>query len=318
MTAAPLARLQAEWRRNRRLRLGGLSILAILGLQLVLQLSDARAARIEQYDRDAKLLSRLEEASREAAWPQRAVATQAALTAVRATLPAASSEGLAQAELQAWLGDLAVFAGIGNPSVRVEPALAVDGEPELWQVLARLEGDMSETQAALLMRTLAQAQPWYQTERLQLQGGATPRVSLVLRGYYRKVEGERVASARPANLPSADAARSAGVPVAPVRRNPLAPADAKAVSAVRGEQGPRQRERPRNPLAPPGAPATLPAAQPANLLPGPASAPPTRPRNPLAPRDAGGAEKARADRPSRNRGFPPREGMRQRRERSGQ
>jgi hypothetical protein len=261
-----LARMQAEWRQNRRLRLGALAILAIVGLQLVLFLSEARVKRIEQYQRDARLLVRLQEASGEAAWPARAKAADAALSKLHDSIPAASTEGLAQAELQAWLGDLAAFAGIGNPVVRVETALAVDGHPDLWQVLARLEGNMAEAQVPLLMRTLSAALPWYRTERLQVEVGASPRMSLVLRGYFRKSDGKRVGAVRPAGLPSAAETALAGAPAPPPRRNPLAPADqvagapaevspgAAARAAARGGAATQGAStRPRNPLAPPGA-----------------------------------------------------------------
>lgn len=254
MNQPGLERLRAEWRQNRRLRLGALAILAIVGMQLVLMLSDARVRRIEQYQRDARLLARLEEASGESAWTGRAKAADAVLAQMRASIPVASSEGLAQAELQAWLSDLAVFAGIGNPVVRVETALVVEGHPELWQVLARLEGDMSESQAPLLMRTLSAALPWYQTERLQVQSGITPRVSLVMRGYFRKGDGKQVAARRPAGLPSAEDSRSAGAAAPPPeRRNPLAPPDAAAGKSPRAES-PRPVRR--NPLAPPDAAAS--------------------------------------------------------------
>ena len=61
-----------EWRQNRRLRLGALAIVAILGLQLVLWRADARAERVADYRRGAELLARLESASRESAWIERA------------------------------------------------------------------------------------------------------------------------------------------------------------------------------------------------------------------------------------------------------
>lgn len=279
--AAPLGKLRAEWLRNRRLRIGGLAIVAILGLQAIVHLSEARAARIEQYERDARLLDRLEEASREAAWPQRARDAAAELEKLRATLPVASSEGLAQAELQAWLGDLAVFAGIGNPTVRVEPALAVDGQPALWQVLARLEGDMADVQAPLLMRTLAAALPWYRTERLQVQGGGTPRVSLVIRGYFRKGEGAQSSTQRPAGLPSAALAGNSGAVAPPVLRNPLARAETPLA-------GPGQEERrPDSPgRTPPAPPSSQPTPADGQLSPqGPAT---PRRRNPLAPPESDG------------------------------
>lgn len=296
-----LERVRAEWRHNRRLRVGALAILAIVGLQLVLMLSDARAHRIEQYQRDARLLARLEEASGESAWTGRAKAADAALAQMQASIPIASSEGLAQAELQAWLSDLAAFTGIGNPVVRVETALVVDGHPGLWQVLARLEGDMSESQAPLLMRTLSAALPWYQTERLQVQAGTTPRVSLVMRGYFRKGDGKQVAAKRPAGLPSAEDSRSAGAPEPPERRNPLADPDAAARPERRKPKGPPEAAAApegRNPLAPPDA-----ARESA-----PQGASPLAPRNPLAPRGAGksggGHHKGNRDRPRRSRPNP--------------
>lgn len=285
MIPAQLQRARAEWQANRRLRIGALLILAILGLQLVLAMSDSRTIRMEQYQRDARLLSRLEEASGESAWPERAKTAEETLAKMRASIPVASSEGLAQAELQAWLGDLAAFAGIGNATVRVETALAVEGQPDLWQVLARLEGDMSESRSAVLMRTLAMALPWYGTERLQVQAGATPRVSLVIRGYFRKGDGKQASTARPAGLPSAEATRLAGAPAVPVRRNPLAP--------VKTQTPAGEVERPRTPVASPGSWPVRPATRQQQAPPrNSRSAPPppggSQPRMRVRQRDADG------------------------------
>jgi hypothetical protein len=270
MSGVQWQRIRAEWDRSRRLRLGALAVLGILGVQLVLTLSDARARRAAEYGRDASLLSRLEEASRESAWPARAKVATSALAKAQASIPVASTEGLAQAELQAWLGDLAVFTGIGNPTVKVEPALAVDGQPGLWQVLARLDGDMSETRAPLLMRTLSAARPWFRTEHLDVESGMAPRMSLVMRGYFRKGDDKQADAQRPAALPSAAATLAAGAPQAPTRRNPLAPANALANASPARQPGPGGR---RNPLAPP--------------KPGGEQSKPERPRNPLAPPSSG-------------------------------
>ena len=274
-----------EWRRNRRLRLGALAIVAILGMQLVLVLSDARARRVETYEREAALLQRLEDASREAAWPSRAAAAEAELAKLSGSIPPASSEGLAQAELQAWLGDFAVFVGIGEPVVRVEGALAVDGHPELWQVLARADGKIVEGSLPLLMRTLAEAQPWFQTERLEVQTGVNPRISMVMRAYFRRSTDKQAADQRPARLPSADAARQAGVPVAPVARNPLARNPLAPRNTGRKANSSRDAEaaRPRrNPLAPPN-------AKPRPARNGPEHRRPsgTRPPHPFQPRKRG-------------------------------
>lgn len=226
MNHPQIDRLRHEWRHNRRLRFGALAIAGIIGLQLILWMSDARAVRMEQYQRDAELLTRLENASRESAWVGRADAAEAILAAMRDTIPAVDSEGLAQAEVQAWLGDLAAYVGVAEPVIRVENAIAVDGQPDMLQVLARLDGAIAESQVATLMRTLAAARPWFQAERLQVQDGNVPRMSLVLRGYFRK--GQAAAdAARPAGLPAASTLPSRIAAPMP-RVNPLAPRDPTA------------------------------------------------------------------------------------------
>jgi hypothetical protein len=212
-------RLVREWQQSRRLRLGALAILTILGVQATLVLADRRHARAGEYQRDAALLARLDEASRESAWPQRATAAEAALADVRNSIPAARSDGLAQAEMQAWLTDLAAFAGLASPTVRVETSLAVPGQEGLWQVLARLDAVVPDGRMPVLVRTLAAALPWVRTERLDLQAGRDTRVSLVVRGYFRSDDGNGKAAARPADLP---AAGNLPAPVAPYR-SPLAP-----------------------------------------------------------------------------------------------
>ena len=218
-----------EWRGNRRLRLGALAVLAILGLQLVLWRSDARAARVEEYRRGAELLARIESASRESAWIQRAAATEQVLQAQLASIPVVDSDGLAQAEMQAWLSDLAALAGIPDPTVRVENAIAVEGHPDLWQVLGRLDGTVPAGGIQVLVRTLSAAGPWFQVERLELQDGRGARLSMVLRGYFR--EGEAVANARrPADLPAGAPETTSG-PLLAARRNPLAGPDGAAATS---------------------------------------------------------------------------------------
>ncbi|MBP6597315.1 MAG: hypothetical protein KA196_07350, partial [Arenimonas sp.] len=123
----------AEWRSNRRLRLAALLALAVAGGQVLLQLSENRAALAQEYRREAALLERLVEASRDEAWPARAVEAEAQLEAMRQSVPEMSSSGLAQAELQTWLTGLAERNGLLAPRVRVETTIDVPGHPELWQ-----------------------------------------------------------------------------------------------------------------------------------------------------------------------------------------
>jgi len=179
-------RIVAEWRQNRRLRFGAMLIVFVAGLHLVLSLSDQRTAGEAQFMRDAELLSSLEEASRESAWLGRAAEATSRLDAVRGSIPQARSDGLAQAELQAWLTELAATTGLADPRVRVETSLAVPGEAGIWQVLARLDANVPEGAAPALLRALAQGLPWIRAERLELKAGRETRLSVVVRGYYRQ------------------------------------------------------------------------------------------------------------------------------------
>lgn len=185
MSHPQLQRLAAEWRANRRLRYGALAILLILGAQLSWSLADRRTAMETEYTRDDALFGRLQEASTESSWPQRAAAAEKALAGMRHSIPAARSDGLAQAEMQAWLADLAAHANLASPTVRVESSLAVPGQPDVWQVLARLDADATPASLPVLVRTLGVARPWVATERLAVQSGGNMRVSLVVRGYFR-------------------------------------------------------------------------------------------------------------------------------------
>ncbi|HEX5693791.1 MAG TPA: hypothetical protein VFY00_04130 [Arenimonas sp.] len=183
---ARLEQMRAEWRQSRRLRLGALVVLVVVGLHFVLGLADGREATMEQYRRDADLLARLQEAGKESGWPGRAEEAEAALATLEATLPEVASAGLAQAELQAWLAGQAASAGLADARVRAETTLDVPGHPRLWQVVARLDGEVPQGRVPLLLRSMSAGLPWIQVERMDLSQGRQTQVSLVVRAYYRK------------------------------------------------------------------------------------------------------------------------------------
>lgn len=186
MMRARFEQMRAEWRQSRRLRLGALVVLVVVGLHFVLDLADGRQATMDQYRRDADLLARLQEAGKESAWPARADEAEAALAALETTLPQVASAGLAQAELQAWLAGQAASAGLAEARVRAETTLDVPGHPQLWQVVARLDGEVPQGRVPLLLRSLSAGLPWIQVERMDITQARQAQVSLVVRAYYRK------------------------------------------------------------------------------------------------------------------------------------
>lgn len=177
----------AQWRQSRRLRLAVLAGLLAIGFHLVFAVADHRATIAAGYQRDAQLLARLESASRDDAWPQRAEEVGQALAAVQAEVPGVQSGGLAQAELQAWLTEQANQSGLTQPRVRAENAIDVPGRPELWQVVARMDAQATPASVATFLQAMSASLPWVHVERLEVRetrGGV--QLTMIARAYYRR------------------------------------------------------------------------------------------------------------------------------------
>lgn len=181
-----LRQLRDDWRANPRLRYGGMVIVAILCVQLLLMLSDQIDKRKAAYTGDLEMLARLEGMRSERAWPARAKQVQAKLQDVSDGIPEVTGKGMAQAEMQAWLTRLAQDQGLTETHIKIEDTVDVDAYPEFWQVLSRLEGKLPAHGHEAFMRALAEALPWVQAERLDVQSGDNPRVVVTFRSYYRK------------------------------------------------------------------------------------------------------------------------------------
>ena len=68
------------------------------------------------------------------------------------------------------------------------------GYPDLWQVMARLDGKLPQYGQAGLLRELSEALPWIQAERLEIDEADPARVVLVVRGYYRQADADEPAA----------------------------------------------------------------------------------------------------------------------------
>ena len=209
MIRAAWQRARDEWRANRRLRVAGMAALAFLGLHLLLAMGDQRGVLAERYGRDVELQARFAGMQEQKDWPERADQAEAGLAEMRARIPAVTGAGLAQAEMQAWLTELAARTGLVDPKVKVEDTLDVPDYPEMWQVMARLDGQIPQYGQAAFLRALSEALPWIQAERLEIAEGDQPRTVLVVRGYYRQAEDGEPAAAREL-APDADADADAG------------------------------------------------------------------------------------------------------------
>src|SRR5690606_23844219 len=144
-----------EWRANRRLRIGLMLVVLVLGLNLAAAMSRQRVPLAQQYAQDLELLERLATAGRDDAWPQLADQAEAMLAQARENLPAVSTDGLAQAELQAWLSERARENAVQGAAVRIETSLAVPGQEDTWQVIARLDGNVPPQTLSSLVRSMS-------------------------------------------------------------------------------------------------------------------------------------------------------------------
>lgn len=206
-----LKQLSSQWHSTPRLRYGAMVIAAILGMQGLFVLSDQVHKRAARYSDDMEMLARLEGLRKETWWPERAGEVKDVLGAVTARIPEVAGKGMAQAESQAWLARLAAEQKLEEPIVKVEDTVDVDGYPDMWQVISRLEGKLPAHGHEAFMRGLADGLPWVQAERIEVAEGGAPRVVVTFRSYYRKtpigVDGQGPLAAGKQDLPpSPDAA----------------------------------------------------------------------------------------------------------------
>lgn len=215
MIRAQWQKIRDEWRGNRRLRMAVLVVVVILATHAVMTLEDQRRSLEGRYLSDQELLARLHEVNGQATWVGHARRAQEQLKVLHDKVPAVQQAGSAQAELQSWLGELAKTTGVLEPRVRVEETLDVPDHPQMWQVLARLEGQIPPFGQAAFTRAVADGLPWIQVERLEIADGSPARLALIVRGYYRRGEPE---AADASESESADVKAKAKVKAEETRR----------------------------------------------------------------------------------------------------
>jgi hypothetical protein len=181
----PADRVRNELRTNRRAQLGlALIILLLAGYGCSL-LRSATAQTEAQYRRDAQMLARIVAAEGEKDWPQRASDSAAALSFLNQRLWHAETEGVAQADLQAWVSNLGRELGLPLLDIRVEATTLKDFPPELRQITATIAAQPSETAVIDLLERLEQARRLTVVSRLHVRQRPSPVLELVLTGYAR-------------------------------------------------------------------------------------------------------------------------------------
>ncbi len=132
-----LARMRTELERSPRLRLG---VWLIAGLLLVLGLtaqSDRLSAAATAYAEETRLLAGAQTALARTDWPELLAAEQAIHSTLAARFWQAETEGLAQAQLQQALREVADRLNLRNTRIRAGLTRTVPDLPGVCQVQAR-------------------------------------------------------------------------------------------------------------------------------------------------------------------------------------
>jgi len=178
-------RLLDEMRTNRRAQLG-LTLIAILVAVYGFGLLRGATGQLEaRYRQESQKLARIAAAEAERDWPQRASGSAAALSDFNQRFWPAESEGIAQADLQAWIGNLGRELGLKMLDIRVEATKLKDFPPELRQITATITAQPSEAAVVALLERLEQSPHFAVVTRFHVRQQPSPVLELVLAGYAR-------------------------------------------------------------------------------------------------------------------------------------
>jgi hypothetical protein len=177
--------LWSELRSNRRAGLGLVVIAALAAAYGIVLLRGATAREAAAYHAQAQMLQRIAAIAAEHDWPQRAAQSTALLTGLQQRLWVADSEGLAQADLQAWIARVGREVGLPMLDIRVEAAKLPGLPADLRQITATVTAQPSETAVIALLEQLEAAPHLTVVSRLHLRQQPSPMLELVLLGYAR-------------------------------------------------------------------------------------------------------------------------------------
>lgn len=176
--------LLGEVRTNARLRLGLYAIAFIFLIYLVLSLSGARVALRASYVGAVQRYADVERIAGEHYWPGRASDAKAMLVKWEQQLWHAGSPGLAQADFQAWLNQLAGALKLNRPRVDTQSAAAVSGHSGIWSETGSIEAGFDPRALAQVLAVAEGHRPRVQVVYLHVQPGRLNRMRVRLQAYF--------------------------------------------------------------------------------------------------------------------------------------
>ncbi len=166
---AALARLRGELAANPRLRAGAWAVAAILAVYGLLVQSDRVEAAYVTYTADAERLTRARALLTRDDLPALLEAERERDSALAERFWQAETQGLAQAQLQAALGDIVGELEFRNPRIQSGAIIPVDYAPGLWRVQAQFNGIYEPGSELLALHALATHPKKIVVDRLDLR-----------------------------------------------------------------------------------------------------------------------------------------------------
>lgn len=182
---AQIQPLVAQIQRNPRLQLGVGLIAVIVLLWVFLVLGDWRKSRVAGLEASIHRLEQTRNLARQKDWAERAMEAQEIADLLAAEIPPAASMGLAQAELQGWLRQIA--DGQAPPlRLEVQPAVPMESPAGIIRVTATLNGSLTPTQAITLISRIESQQALTTIPVISLRtDGRNQSFSMTVQRYYK-------------------------------------------------------------------------------------------------------------------------------------
>ena len=182
-------RYRAELAENTRLRVGLWAVLALVLFYAVLLQADRVDAAYEEYAVEADRLARIEATLTSGDWQEWLRTEQAANTELAAQLWRADTSGLAQANVQAALGEIMAGLRLRNPRIRPGVSQAVPDAPGIWRVQLQLSASYRRGIELEVLHRVATYPRRLVVDRLDLNR-SNDRIRLILSAYFLDVTPE--------------------------------------------------------------------------------------------------------------------------------
>ncbi|MGB5860333.1 GspMb/PilO family protein [Pseudomonas aeruginosa] len=169
-----------QWQEKPLLRMLIWSLCLLLVVHLVSLSMGWREERGEEYRRLAEEWLKLQDVSRQTAWPERAMQAERVLDLQRERFWQAPNASQARADVQAWLTERVRLAGVPEAEVSVLLPRGFGKQGTIARIEAQVRGQLEPASFSQLLQDMEAEQRQVSVEFLELNNMLSPRLDLQL------------------------------------------------------------------------------------------------------------------------------------------